>query len=304
MTASFDFTAVSNQPNATGFELDLMTAAAMVPASIDPLKVTSTTLSSPLGVTTISEIDTPDYALHGTFVIHRTGSAVLIGGGLYSNHYTQTVDLVSSTITSVTPLDTTGNSISIHFSTPQPYLLLAGTAIGLFVNDGDVFNFSMLADHVETTDHRETINLGGGDDWVMSRGGNDLIDGGTGVDTAAFAGDRADYTVTNMQVGFAVTDLASGDTDALVNVERLEFGDARLAIDIDGTNGAGAVSPHLPGGVRPHAGYRRADVLGGKGGSGTVDNRHGGALHRFRRVPDALRIEHAPGPGLRRPDLR
>ena len=243
MTTTFNFTAGAN--STTGFEIDLMEEPPVAPASIDPLKVANITRDNPLLVTVLTELDTDGYALHGWFPIHRTGTAALLGNGLYSNHYTETYDLLHSTISSVTSLDTSVNWISIEFSTPQPYAFLADTNLGLLINDedGDTLNFSALDDNVKTTDHRENINLGAGNDSVLSRGGNDLIDGGSGIDTSIYEGKWADFAVTHVEDGgFAVTDtLVTHDTDALINVERLQFDDQRVAIDIDTANGAGAV---------------------------------------------------------------
>jgi hypothetical protein len=240
VTATFDFTAGAT--SATGFDIDLMNAAPVAPASFDPIMGSGITKDNPLLVASLPEIATDAYVLRGNIAVHRTGSAMLIGGGLYSSHYTQTIDLVHSTITSVTPVDTTHNGISITFSSPQAYLFLADTALGMLVTDGDVLNFSALDDTVQSTDHREIINLGAGNDFVLSRGGDDLIDGGAGIDTSAYEGDRALFVVTHVGVdAFSVADTVTMSTDALVDVERLQFDDGRVAIDIDGTNGAGAV---------------------------------------------------------------
>jgi len=68
--------------------------------------------------------------------------------------------------------------------------------------------------------------------------GNDRIDGGKGVDTAVFAGARAAYTVTGKP---ALSNVKANDGmggfDTLLNVERLQFADMRVALDMDAAAG-------------------------------------------------------------------
>ena len=68
--------------------------------------------------------------------------------------------------------------------------------------------------------------------------GNDWIDGGAGMDTASFAGKRADY---NLSSGFGYVFVAAvdgtGGFDTLLNIERLRFTDATLAFDTAGNAG-------------------------------------------------------------------
>ena len=62
-----------------------------------------------------------------------------------------------------------------------------------------------------------------GDDTLRGGSGNDILDGGDGMDTAVFDGNLADYTVTGSPDGSQsiVTEIATGDTDVLFNVEFL-----------------------------------------------------------------------------------
>jgi hypothetical protein len=62
------------------------------------------------------------------------------------------------------------------------------------------------------------------------------LDGGAGLDTAVYRGARAGYTVVHDGSGFAVTD-AAGDHAALQNIERVQFSDGMVALDVDGTAG-------------------------------------------------------------------
>lgn len=76
-------------------------------------------------------------------------------------------------------------------------------------------------------------------DLLGGFGGNDSLDGGLGTDVAYYSGARANYTVArNPAGGFTVTDSHGGEgVDTLVSVERLQFADQWMALDIDGNAG-------------------------------------------------------------------
>ena len=79
----------------------------------------------------------------------------------------------------------------------------------------------------------------GGNDRITGGGGNDLIDGGSGVDTAIYLSGRALYNLAKTDYGWSVT--ANGGiegTDILTNVERLQFTNSALALDLDGNAGS------------------------------------------------------------------
>lgn len=67
---------------------------------------------------------------------------------------------------------------------------------------------------------------------------DDLIDGGSGVDTGVYGRARADYAVTVAAAGTIVRALAGEEgTDRLSDVERLRFADTGVALDLDGHAG-------------------------------------------------------------------
>jgi uncharacterized delta-60 repeat protein len=76
------------------------------------------------------------------------------------------------------------------------------------------------------------LDGGEGDDILEGRGGDDILSGYDGYDTAVFAGNKADYTVTkDDNTGwYTVTDKVAGrdGTDTLHDVERLEFADGEM----------------------------------------------------------------------------
>jgi hypothetical protein len=77
-----------------------------------------------------------------------------------------------------------------------------------------------------------------GKDVLHPGAGNNAIDGGDGIDTAVYAGSKANFTVSQEAWGFGVTDKSgNGGHDALINVEHLQFDDGYLALDVDGAAG-------------------------------------------------------------------
>ncbi|UMR29529.1 DUF4214 domain-containing protein [Massilia sp. MB5] len=77
-----------------------------------------------------------------------------------------------------------------------------------------------------------------GADRLIAGVGNENIDGGGGIDTLVYAGQRKDYAVSSSGVSFLVSDLKSnGGVDVLTQVERLSFADGALALDAAGAPG-------------------------------------------------------------------
>jgi len=72
--------------------------------------------------------------------------------------------------------------------------------------------------------------------WLQGGAGDDGLDGGLGIDLAVYGAVRAVAAVAATATGFSVTsDLEGADT--LVDVERLQFADSALALDLDGNAG-------------------------------------------------------------------
>jgi hypothetical protein len=69
---------------------------------------------------------------------------------------------------------------------------------------------------------------GSGSDLLIGSRGDDLIDGGAGLDTAGFEGLRAAFAIEQAGAGLSVTEIATGDTDFVTNVEFLRFSDVVL----------------------------------------------------------------------------
>lgn len=81
-----------------------------------------------------------------------------------------------------------------------------------------------------------------GNDQFAGYGGVDSFDGGQGRDTAIYRGRALEYTITPLGgTRYRVVDNAGqrDDTDTLVDVERLQFSDYVVALDINGIAGQG-----------------------------------------------------------------
>lgn len=83
---------------------------------------------------------------------------------------------------------------------------------------------------------------GTGNDRISGGGDNDVIDGGPGLDTAVYTGRRTDYTLATQPGFWSVKDKVAGrdGTDQATGIERLQFSDLHLALDLDGHAGQAA----------------------------------------------------------------
>jgi Tol biopolymer transport system component len=76
---------------------------------------------------------------------------------------------------------------------------------------------------------------------LTGNAGNNRLDGGSGIDRAVFSGHFSNYTLTKAGSTWTVRDNAGADgTDTLTNIERLQFSDDKLALDLDGNAGTTA----------------------------------------------------------------
>jgi hypothetical protein len=73
-------------------------------------------------------------------------------------------------------------------------------------------------------------------DKIASGIASDTIDGGPGFDTVIYNCNRSSFTVTKTTAGWTVSSKAEG-IDTLANVERIQFGNETLALDISGNAG-------------------------------------------------------------------
>ena len=78
-----------------------------------------------------------------------------------------------------------------------------------------------------------TLGAHGNSLYLTGNAANNALIGGIGTDTAAFSGNRANYTVQKTPLGFVVSDTNGVDgVDTLSSIERLQFADKKLALDL------------------------------------------------------------------------
>ena len=90
------------------------------------------------------------------------------------------------------------------------------------------------ADSLAGSSGLDVVSGLGGNDTLSGSGGDDTIDGGAGIDIAVYAGLHAAYDVT---VGTEVGVEGIEGDDVLTTVERLQFADGKLALDLGGNAG-------------------------------------------------------------------
>lgn len=76
-----------------------------------------------------------------------------------------------------------------------------------------------------------------GDDRFDATGGRQMIDGAAGIDTVVFARARVNYLLDHADAQWTAAATAGDAVTVMNEVERLEFADLRLALDLDGAAG-------------------------------------------------------------------
>jgi serralysin len=98
---------------------------------------------------------------------------------------------------------------------------------------------STLTDVKFTVNSSANVTGTAANDKLAPVAANGAIDGLDGIDTVTFAGARSNFTVAKETWGYGVTDrVGSAGHDAVINVERLQFDDGAVALDINGSAGA------------------------------------------------------------------
>jgi len=86
--------------------------------------------------------------------------------------------------------------------------------------------------NVSGTTGNDVLNVGVGDY---------TFDGGAGTDTVVFPGSLGSYSVEQTAAGYAIIAMGvNGDTASLTSIERVQFADAKIAFDMNGSAGNAA----------------------------------------------------------------
>lgn len=98
--------------------------------------------------------------------------------------------------------------------------------------------FGTVIEAVLGSSQADTITGNASQNKFEGRGGNDLLDGGDGIDTAVWSGPVANYKLSQTNTGFALqTMMGDEGIDHLHNIKRLRFSDGSLALDLNGNAG-------------------------------------------------------------------
>jgi Ca2+-binding RTX toxin-like protein len=74
-------------------------------------------------------------------------------------------------------------------------------------------------------------------DTLQGQPGTDFFDGGLGLDTVIYSGPQERYTINKSGNRYVVSEpTGSDDTDYLSNIERLQFGNGKVALDVENGN--------------------------------------------------------------------
>lgn len=118
------------------------------------------------------------------------------------------------------------NSFTISMSLDST--VTGGTKGGIFL--GGIQN-----DNIVVGNGNALASGGNGNDIFNPGTGNQYLLGDRGIDTALYTTIRSSHTLIKMGSDYTVSSL--GNTQTLVNVERLQFSDTNVALDIDGNVG-------------------------------------------------------------------
>lgn len=135
---------------------------------------------------------------------------------------------------------------ALNYSSQSNYLVTVSATDGT----GPVFQetFSIVIDAVGTiigtpdvdvlngTIEDDVIRALESDDIINASEGYDLLDGNAGTDSVVYGGSRSDYQHELLADGRIRVDKPGGDSDSLVEIERISFDDGSLLYDVDSPN--------------------------------------------------------------------
>ena len=105
-----------------------------------------------------------------------------------------------------------------------------------------LFELSDSDPNVTGTSASETIYGNYQANVLTGLNGNDVLDGGLGIDTANYTSEKSNYWLNFISpTNRSIKDVSgSQGVDTLVSIERLKFSDTSLAIDLEGSAGIAA----------------------------------------------------------------
>lgn len=98
--------------------------------------------------------------------------------------------------------------------------------------------YGTVIENAVGTAESDTLIGNASNNTLTGGAGNDTLDGGEGIDIAIFLGGHAHSTITKTANGYTVT--GADGTDMHANIERFQFSDSKVALDLDGNAGTTA----------------------------------------------------------------
>lgn len=178
-----------------------------------------------------------------------TGTQWTATDGVYLGTYTGTnfqyggttgKKLISGTITGyqeskngTVSLNITGLSADVATLNSSIYSSDALGADKYMYRGSDVINGSTGDDTIVGYDGADQLYGNNGNDLLVGEAGNDKLDGGSGMDLARYSAVSSGFSISKVTSGFTVTDKTGAfGTDTLVNIERIQFLDKKVALDV------------------------------------------------------------------------
>ena len=148
--------------------------------------------------------------------------------------------------------------------------------------DDQIYGFD-FEDTLAGNDGNDFISGGAGNDTLTGGAGNDTLDGGDGLDTAVFAGNFANYTLTEVApangVGGYWQITGPDGADRLYRINALQFDDQTVSVVVTGLNVGGTTGPdNLTGTEGPDTviGAAASDTINGVVGADLLYGNEGG----------------------------
>ena len=133
---------------------------------------------------------------------------------------------------------TSNGQFTVNFGSVIENLIGSAFDDQLYGNEiGNVIEGGAGNDTIEGWDGADSLVGGLGNDLLTGGAGSDTINGGAGLDTTVYTSRFAAYAVSALAAANSYTVVSDEGDDSLLNMERLQFSDAFLALDLDGNAG-------------------------------------------------------------------
>ena len=197
--------------------------------------------TTPPSITAFSPLDEASAVATGTNIVLTFNEPIQRGTGLILLKAASGSTIASWDAASSTNLSLSGNTLTIDPS--QDFA--ADTAYSLVLPVGSIRDLAGNA-YLGSSDYNfktaaalsQPLIGTAANDRLQARSGNDAIDGGAGIDTVLVSSPRANWDLQANGGSWTVSDkVGSGGSDTLKNIERIEFSDKKLALDLDASAG-------------------------------------------------------------------